>query len=178
MSRDTRPPADRRHPADGPIPFGVQTELMALSVSIRDGVVVRIGLRERVARPPRTALERRVARELCEYACGRLREFSFPRATSGSPFEERVWREVSRIPYGSTVTYGAIAKRLGQPGAARAVGTANGRNPLPLVIPCHRVVAAGGGLGGYGGGLDLKRRLLTLEERVAGVRLGAESEGS
>jgi methylated-DNA-[protein]-cysteine S-methyltransferase len=168
------PPPLRR---DQPDSFGVRTDLVDLSVSMRDGAVVRIGLRETDSRPPRTRSERRVARELREYLEGRRRDFSFAWATAGTPFEERVWHEVSMIPFGRTTTYGAIAARLGQRGAARAVGTANGRNPLPLVIPCHRVVAAAGGLGGYGGGLDLKRRLLALEERVAGVRLEGADPG-
>ncbi len=74
-----------------------------------------------------------------------------------------VWQTLQRIPYGATMTYGEIATRLGNPGAARAVGSANGRNPIPIVVPCHRVVAAGGKLGGYGGGGVLKRQLLDLE---------------
>jgi len=81
----------------------------------------------------------------------------------GTDFQRAVWRELQKIPYGRTVSYGEIAARLGKPGAMRAVGGANGANPLPIIIPCHRVVAAAGGLGGYGGGLDIKKALLRLE---------------
>jgi methylated-DNA-[protein]-cysteine S-methyltransferase len=94
---------------------------------------------------------------------GKRTEFTFPIRFEGSEFRQHVWRAVQAIPYGQTITYGELARRIGNPKAVRAVGTANGRNPLPLVIPCHRVVAAGGRLGGYGGGLRLKRRLLDLE---------------
>jgi methylated-DNA-[protein]-cysteine S-methyltransferase len=104
-----------------------------------------------------------VARELQQYLAGERREFTFPIRSTGSEFSQRVWCAVQEIPYGETMTYGELARRIGKPNALRAVGTANGRNPLPLVIPCHRVVAAGGKLGGYGGGLRLKRKLLDLE---------------
>ncbi len=86
-----------------------------------------------------------------------------PLGPEGTAFDHRVWDAVAAIPYGETVTYGEIARAIGSPNGARAVGTANGRNPIPIIIPCHRVVAAGGKLGGYGGGLPLKRRLLDLE---------------
>jgi methylated-DNA-[protein]-cysteine S-methyltransferase len=81
----------------------------------------------------------------------------------GTDFQRSVWHELQKIPYGRTATYGEIASRLGKPGAMRAVGSANGANPVAIIIPCHRVVAAHGGLGGYGGGLDVKRILLQLE---------------
>ncbi|MCX5671384.1 MAG: methylated-DNA--[protein]-cysteine S-methyltransferase [Planctomycetota bacterium] len=103
-------------------------------------------------------------REIIEYLDGRRREFTVPVDMAGlPPFHTRVLRACLRIPYGKTLTYAALAERAGSPRAARAVGQAMARNPLALVVPCHRVVAAGGGLGGYGGGLDLKRRLLKLE---------------
>ncbi len=86
-----------------------------------------------------------------------------PIEAAGTDFNRKVWEQVSRIPYGKTRTYGEIARTIENPGAFRAVGTANGRNPIPIVIPCHRVVAAGGKLGGFGGGLPLKRKLLDLE---------------
>ncbi len=85
----------------------------------------------------------------------------------GTPFQRRVWEELRRIPPGKPITYGELARRIGQPDAVRAVGTANGRNPVAVVVPCHRVVAAGGGLGGYGGGLPRKRWLLAHEESAA-----------
>lgn len=106
--------------------------------------------------------------ELAAYFAGTLTDFSVPVSIrGGSEFERAVWAEIARIPYGETVTYGAIAKALGDPGAARAVGTACNRNPVPVIVPCHRVVGAGGKLIGFGGGLDRKRRLLEMEARVA-----------
>jgi AraC family transcriptional regulator of adaptative response/methylated-DNA-[protein]-cysteine methyltransferase len=101
--------------------------------------------------------------ELRRYFAGELREFTVPLVTLGSPFEERVWEELRRIPYGATKSYGQLARALGQPGAPRAVGRANGRNRLAIVIPCHRVINEGGKLGGYGGGLWRKQFLLDLE---------------
>jgi methylated-DNA-[protein]-cysteine S-methyltransferase len=145
--------------------FTVSTPLMTVAVETRGTSVTQIRLNQAGLRPPTTPFEQRVAGELDEYAQGGRMEFTFATAPQGTQFDHRVWREVARIPYGSTATYGEIARRIGSPGAARAVGHANGRNPIPLVIPCHRVVAAGGKLGGYGGGLPLKRRLLAREQR-------------
>jgi methylated-DNA-[protein]-cysteine S-methyltransferase len=103
---------------------------------------------------------------LVEYAAGSLREFDLELDLAGSDFERRVWAELRRIPYGETRTYGEIAASLGDPGAARAVGRANGRNPVPIVVPCHRVVASDG-IGGFTGGLEHKLRLLEHERRHA-----------
>lgn len=102
-------------------------------------------------------------RELEEYFAGERREFTFPTAAAGTPFQRLVWEALREIPYGETRTYGEIARRIGHPGAARAVGQANNRNPLPIVVPCHRVIGASGTLTGYAGGLDVKERLLELE---------------
>jgi methylated-DNA-[protein]-cysteine S-methyltransferase len=142
-----------------------------LAVTVDDGAVVSIELNTRCERRPRTAVERQVAKELREYATGTRTAFTFRTAPTGSAFDHAVWDAVAAIPYGATATYGEIARRIGNPAAARAVGAANGRNPVPLVIPCHRVVATGGKLGGYGGGLPLKRRLLSLEGRATPTRL-------
>jgi AraC family transcriptional regulator of adaptative response/methylated-DNA-[protein]-cysteine methyltransferase len=101
--------------------------------------------------------------ELRRYFAGELRVFAVPLAAPGTPFQERAWSELRRIPYGETVSYSELARRVGCPGAQRAVGTANGLNRICIVIPCHRVVNAGGELGGYGGGLWRKRLLLELE---------------
>ena len=92
-------------------------------------------------------------------------------APEGTDFQRRVWAELQRIPYGETLSYGQLAQRLGSPGGSRAVGLANGRNPVGIVIPCHRVVGSAGSLTGYGGGLERKRLLLDLESRVAGRHL-------
>jgi methylated-DNA-[protein]-cysteine S-methyltransferase len=144
-------------------PFTVASDLVSLAVTATGGAITRIELNRRGHRGPETALERRAARELQEYLAGRRSDFTVPLRPQGTAFDRRVWGAVAAVPYGETVTYGEIARRIGKAGGARAVGSANGRNPIPIVIPCHRVVAAGGKLGGYGGGLPLKRRLLDLE---------------
>lgn len=102
-------------------------------------------------------------RQLAAYFAGKLREFDLPLRPEGTPFRLRVWDELRKIPYGQVISYGELARRVGRPGAARAVGGANHHNPIAIIIPCHRVIAAGGALCGYGGGLELKRALLELE---------------
>jgi methylated-DNA-[protein]-cysteine S-methyltransferase len=109
------------------------------------------------------ALLAEAVRQLCAYFAGDLRQFDLPLDPRGTEFQQRVWRQVAMIPYGETRSYGQIAVAIGSPAAVRAVGAANGANPLPIVIPCHRVIGAGGKLTGYGGGLELKRRLLEME---------------
>ncbi|MFI7025865.1 methylated-DNA--[protein]-cysteine S-methyltransferase [Micromonospora sp. NPDC049900] len=117
--------------------------------------------------PVDEASERAVA-ELRAYFAGELTGFGVPvTVPRGSEFERAVWREMTLIPYGETLTYGEVARRLGDPGAARAVGVACNRNPIPVIVPCHRIVGAGGKLVGFGGGLDRKIKLLELEARVA-----------
>ncbi|MHB8689625.1 MAG: methylated-DNA--[protein]-cysteine S-methyltransferase [Solirubrobacteraceae bacterium] len=101
--------------------------------------------------------------ELREYFAGERREFTVPLAPHGNDFELRVWDALREIPYGETVSYGEIARRIVAPSAARAVGLANGRNPIAVILPCHRVIGADGSLTGYGGGLQRKRYLLDLE---------------
>ncbi len=103
------------------------------------------------------------ARELEEYLAGRRRDFSLPLDLRGTDFQKKCWRELLRIPYGETRTYAQIARAVGRPRAFRAVGMANHSNPIAIVVPCHRVIETSGGLGGYGGGLDLKRKLLEME---------------
>ena len=109
-----------------------------------------------------------VASQLDEVVAGRRFQFDLALDLSGTDFERRVWQEVSAIPYGSTATYAEIARRIGCPSACRAVGRANGHNPIALVVPCHRVVGSSGALTGYAGGLEMKRALLDLEARAAG----------
>ena len=106
-------------------------------------------------------------RQLEEYFAGERRTFDLPLDVSaGTEFQREAWLALAAIPYGTTTTYGRQAERIGRPRAVRAVGAANGRNPLPVVLPCHRVVGASGGLTGFGGGLDVKRALLDLEQGV------------
>lgn len=108
--------------------------------------------------------------QLEEYFAGRRTDFDLPLAAAGTPFQQGVWAELGRIPYGETRTYGELAERLGRPTASRAVGLANGRNPIGIIVPCHRVIGADGSLTGYGGGLDRKRHLLSFERRIAAGR--------
>lgn len=110
-----------------------------------------------------TALLREAQAQLDAYFAGSLREFDLPLAPRGTPFQLRVWQALLEIPYGETWSYADVARRLDSPTATRAVGAANGRNPLPIVVPCHRVIGADGSLTGYGGGLEIKRSLLRLE---------------
>lgn len=107
-----------------------------------------------------------VSRQLGEYFEGSRRTFEVPLALTGNRFELRVWKALREIPYGETASYGQIARRIGEPSAARAVGLANGRNPIAVIVPCHRVIGADGSLTGYGGGLERKRLLLDLEAGV------------
>jgi methylated-DNA-[protein]-cysteine S-methyltransferase len=104
-----------------------------------------------------------VVEQLAEYFAGDRRMFELPLRLDGTPFQQRVWRELVRIPYGRTITYAELARRAGNPAASRAVGNANGRNPISIIVPCHRVIGADGQLTGYAGGVDMKRRLLEWE---------------
>jgi len=139
----------------------------ALGVSVdADGRL--IGIQFLGARRP--AGERRddrrcahVVEQLREYFAGRRTSFDLEVAPAGTPFQLEVWRALGAIAYGTTISYGELARRLGRPGAMRAVGAANGKNPIPIVVPCHRVIGADGSLTGFGGGLSCKRVLLELE---------------
>lgn len=111
------------------------------------------------------------ASQLQAYFDGELTDFALPLALDGTQFQRTVWTALQTIGYGETISYGQLADRIGQPSASRAVGLANGRNPVSIVVPCHRVVGADGSLTGYGGGLDRKRYLLALEQRVSGQTL-------
>jgi len=103
------------------------------------------------------------AHQIDEYLTGKRKAFDLPLKMEGTDFQKRVWNELCKIPYGETAAYGDIAERVGSPNAYRAVGSACGANPIPIVVPCHRVVASNGGLGGFGGGLALKKRLMEIE---------------
>jgi len=130
-----------------------------------------IDLRPDGEAPGRRSDSNPVLRQAClqldAYFAGELREFDLPLDMQGTDFQKLVWRQLCRIPYGETRSYSDIAASIHAPKAVRAVGAANGRNPIPIVVPCHRVIGAGGSLVGYGGGLPLKRLLLDLEMRHA-----------
>jgi methylated-DNA-[protein]-cysteine S-methyltransferase len=108
-----------------------------------------------------------VARQVAEYFRGERLEFDLPLAAEGTPFQKAVWAELVKIPCGTTTTYGELAKKLGRPNAARAVGAANGANPIWLIVPCHRVIGSNGSLTGYAGGVELKDKLLAWERKIA-----------
>ena len=108
---------------------------------------------------------REAVRQLQAYFAGKRKEFNLTLAPEGTPFQLLVWKQLQEIPYGETISYGQLARRIGRPQAARAVGLANGSNPIAIIIPCHRVIGANGTLTGYGGGLAIKEKLLALESR-------------
>lgn len=110
------------------------------------------------------APNRDAVRQLLEYLGGKRTAFDVPLDLRGTPFQRAVWDALLAIPYGETRSYAEVARVVRKPDAVRAVGTANGSNPVPIIVPCHRVIQSGGKLGGYGGGLDLKRRLLAMEQ--------------
>lgn len=146
------------------------TPVGPILVAETDGGVVAIhfedGRRRRRVDPAwrvADAREIRLAAQLAEYFAGTRRTFEVRLAPQGTPFQRRVWEAVAAIPYGKTRSYGAIAAEIGAPSAVRAVGAANGQNPWPIVVPCHRVIGSDGSLTGYGGGLPIKRALLDFE---------------
>jgi methylated-DNA-[protein]-cysteine S-methyltransferase len=144
----------------------VETELGRLLLVGGERGLRRLDLHGETTRPPDFVEDRAglapAAAQLQEYARGERRDFDLELDLEGTEFELRVWNALRAIPWGRTRTYGEIAQALGEPGSARAVGRANGRNPLPILVPCHRVVS-GQGLGGFSGGLEWKQRLLALE---------------
>lgn len=123
---------------------------------VREYPVVQVGA------AVRRNLER-ARREINEYFEGGRQKFTIPVVPEGTEFEKQVWQALLKIPFGKCMSYGELAKQIGKPGAARAVGRAAGKNPVPLIIPCHRLIAANGGIGGFAGGLDEKRKLLKHE---------------
>jgi len=119
-----------------------------------------------------TGILAQAVKELEEYFAGQRKDFTVPLEAQGTDFQKRVWSELKKIPYGKTASYQDVARRIRNEKACRAVGTANGRNPLSIIVPCHRVIAADGTLGGYGGGLPIKTRLLELERHPDRFRVG------
>lgn len=170
-----------------------QTPIGTLRLVGAEDAIDRIELPNRAAEPPNPAwvvsdgtLPAALAeakRQIEEYFAGVRREFDLPLALEGTEFQRRVWAELRRIPFGETISYGELAARIGKPTASRAVGAANGRNPAPVVVPCHRVIGSDGRLTGFGGGLPTKQALLDLERRAAGgilqtaLEVGAGSPG-
>ena len=136
----------------------------AFSVVSRDGLIVSVAATTLPPSEAESEIEKAAQRELEEYFSGLRRAFTLPFSASGTEFQQLVWRETLRIPYGETVSYSRLAGRIGKPGAARAVGSALAKNPLLLIIPCHRVTASDGKLTGYAGGIELKKALLSLEQ--------------
>lgn len=141
-----------------------------LTLVARDGVLSGLYMERQRHRPAFETFGERdetpfaeARRQLDEYFAGERTEFELPLSLRGTPFQRLVWDELTRIPYGETISYGELAERIGRPSASRAVGLANGKNPVGIVVPCHRVIGSGGDLTGYGGGIDRKRRLLELE---------------
>ena len=144
----------------------MRTPLGALRLYADADELVGIDLPGRDAGPgveQRSAVLVRAEEQLAEYFAGERRVFDLPLAPRGTGFQTRVWRTLLRIPYGETWSYGELARAIGRPAASRAVGAANGRNPIPIIVPCHRVIGANGSLTGYGGGLPIKRWLLDHE---------------
>jgi len=171
MTRMTRP---ARRPSRDPVRWTlreVESPLgpIALAGDGRHLLEIAIGGRGRLRGPLEGAAESDprayslAVSELAEYFAGRRRDFDVPHLTHGTAFEEAVWAAIATIPYGETRSYAEVAAAVGRPGAARAVGQAAGRNPLPILVPCHRVVGADRRLTGYGGGLEAKAHLLALE---------------
>ena len=148
-----------------PLLYTRQTAIGHIGLAERDGVLAELTFRAKpMEKPlPEPELIQRVFAQIEDYLAGRRKHFDVPFLLEGTPFMRRVWEALRAIPYGETRSYKNIAAAIGQPGAMRAVGMANNRNPIALIIPCHRVIGADGSLVGFGGGLDIKRRLLELE---------------
>jgi methylated-DNA-[protein]-cysteine S-methyltransferase len=151
----------------------IESPLGRLRLVARDDELAGVYLPEQnapPATPGATPILEHAAAQLAEYFAGALRTFDLAAlaiAPRGSGFQERVWRALLDIPYGTTITYGELARAIGRPAASRAVGAANGQNPISIIVPCHRVIAASGALTGYAGGLAAKHWLLAHEQRIA-----------
>lgn len=150
----------------------LETPLGSMLAIAQDAVLVALDFEDAKYAPavdpawvedPAWPVLRDCAAQVAEYFAGERGRFDLPLAPRGTPFQRRVWQEIAQVPYGATITYAELARRAGRPGSARAAGAATGRNPLAIVVPCHRIVATGGSLTGYAGGLARKARLLGLE---------------
>jgi len=150
---------ERMHTIDSPVgPLTI--------VADEQGRLVELSFHERLDAPSRhVTAERAVAAQLAEYFAGKRRSFEIELAPRGTEFQRAVWAELCRIPFGDTISYADLARRIGKPAAVRAVGAANGANPIAVIVPCHRVIGSNGSLTGYGGGIERKQWLLALEGR-------------
>jgi methylated-DNA-[protein]-cysteine S-methyltransferase len=150
-----------------------ETLLGKIGIEDRNGSIVAVYFENDPVSPDRevgeTALLRQAFKQLEGYLAGRLTLFSLPLEPEGTPFMKEVWRKLQDVPYGHTASYKDIATEVGNPRAVRAVGQANHRNPIPIFIPCHRIIGSNGNLVGYGGGLALKEKLLALEKRYGSI---------
>ena len=155
----------------------VDSPVGPLTLVAADGVLAGLYMTEQRHLPPREVFGEpaeddeplaEAAAQLREYFGGQRTQFDLELGLAGTAFQRRVWAALRDIPYGQTISYGRLADRIGQPSASRAVGLANGKNPVGIIVPCHRVVGSDGGLTGYGGGIERKRYLLAHEQRVSG----------
>lgn len=151
----------------------IDSPIGPLTLAGHDGLLTNLRMVDQTYEPGRagwshnpTAFDH-VVKQLCAYFAGELSDFDVEVDLRGTGFQQRVWKALTTIPYGETRSYGYIAEQIGAPGSARAVGLANGHNPVAIIVPCHRVIGANGSLTGYGGGLGRKRTLLNLEKQRA-----------
>lgn len=156
----------------------IDSPMGELTLVAQDGVLAGLYLKQQRHRPPQVSFGKRdtwpfgpAITQLAEYFDGTRTEFDLPLALTGTPFQRTVWAALCEIPYGETVSYGELARRIGRPTTSRAVGLANGKNPVGIIIPCHRVVGSTGSLTGYGGGIERKQSLLAFENRISGRTL-------
>jgi methylated-DNA-[protein]-cysteine S-methyltransferase len=157
------------HPGACSVPgvYGVETPIGPLLLSAEDGHLSGVAFAASAEARSDEPLLLEAEAQLHAYFAGELERFELPLAPRGTAFQLSVWEALLEVPYGSTISYSELAAVIGRPSACRAVGAANGRNPLAVIVPCHRVIGAAGGLTGYGGGLERKRLLLALEAAKA-----------
>lgn len=167
----------RKHGSGSPTHAVMDSPIGPLTLVVQGDELIRLAMEAQRHRPaaemfgPPTPADHPLLDEakaqLTQYFEGRCTTFDLPLRLRGTAFQKRVWAALREVPYGTTISYGQLAARIGSPRASRAVGLANGRNPIAVIVPCHRIVAADGSLGGYGGGAERKQHLLSLERRVA-----------
>jgi methylated-DNA-[protein]-cysteine S-methyltransferase len=151
--------------------FSIDSPLGPIHISSSDGKIIEINFRNDHfgRREPDTEIEKVCVQQLDEYFSGNRNEFTFAFEQEGTEFQQRVWKELTKIPFGKTISYHELAVRLGDPKCIRAAGTANGKNNIAIVVPCHRVIGSDGSLTGYAGGIEKKEWLLRLENSLPGM---------